>query len=112
MRARDPFQPLSRKKAVVYGVVALAVLGIAAISLGSMEGGYRPASFFRILALLGLPLLVLLTLVAWLSSGERIDIETPAGRTKLPVRLRRVLPYLFGITILINLIRAWDLIFG
>ena len=112
MGSRGPFQPLSRKKAIAYSIVALVVLGIAAISLGSMEEGYRPASFFRILALLGLPLLVLLALVSWFSSGERIEIETPAGRTKFPVRLKRALPYLFGIIVLINLVRVWDLVFG
>lgn len=110
MKTPDPFAPLSRKRVLIYSVVGATTLCAAAIGFGSLEGGFSPGELLRTAGIAGIPSLAALTFSAWLSAGKRTAHGVGPAGVRLPVRLVRALPYLWGIIALISLIRLIDLL--
>jgi hypothetical protein len=106
MKPSDLFAPMSRRRKIGYAIAALLVLGTAAFLLGGMDGGFSAWQLFRTACIVAIPGSLILALIAWLSGGKKSEIGFGPANLKVPVRLRKALPYIVAIIVLDYLIQA------
>lgn len=104
----DPFAPLSKKRWTTYAAILSAVVG-GGIALMISLGDSPP----RVVAFFLVATIVLSGFVGagvWLSSGERSDTPVGPAAIKPPVRLKKAMPYIFAVIVLIQMLKLIEVL--
>ena len=106
----DLYAPVRRGRLVAYAAVAVVVLGLGALAL-ILVG----ISITRVL--LGTVMLSIIMFGAvagtiWITGGERSTDGVGPANLRLPVRLRKVLPYIFAAIVFSYLYQLFELVWA
>ncbi len=105
---RDPFAPVARGRLIAYAVVGMLILVVGTIVL-AFTGVSLPRALISSVAL-GMIMLCAVAGTMWLTGGERIANDIGPADIRLPIRLRRALPYMLAAGFLGSLFQLFELV--
>jgi hypothetical protein len=106
----DLYAPLARGRLITYAAVAVIVLALGAVAL--VVVGISVPRVLLATATFGLIMLGAIGGTIWITGGERSPDGVGPANIRLPMRLRKALPYIFAAIICSYLFQLFELIWA
>ncbi len=107
---KDLYAPLTRGRLIAYGLVAVLVLVLGAVAL--VVVGISIQQVVLATATLGVIMLGTVGGTIWITGGKRSPDGVGPENVRLPIRLRKALPYIFAAVVCSYLFQLFELIWA